>query len=106
MRHFTLTDLPVRELFPGYRGKFITSDTMTFVYWDIAPGYPLPPHSHPHEQVVNVLEGEFELVVDGERVVLGPGMVATVPGGKTHTGQALSQCRILDVFYPIREEYR
>jgi len=106
MQSYTLTDLPVRELFPGYRGKFITSDTMTFVYWDIAPNSPLPPHSHPHEQVINVLEGEFELIVEGERVVLGPGMVATIPGGAEHTGGSLSQCRILDVFYPIREEYR
>ena len=51
-----------REVIPGFVGRFLHSDTMTFVLWEISAGAVLPPHSHPHEQVVNLYEGEFEMV--------------------------------------------
>jgi mannose-6-phosphate isomerase-like protein (cupin superfamily) len=66
----------------------------------------LPAHSHPHEQVVNVLDGEFELVVEGTPHVLRTGDVFAIPGNAPHSGQALTSCWILDVFCPIREDYR
>jgi glyoxylate utilization-related uncharacterized protein len=52
---------------------------MTFVYWDIDEGAALPRHAHHHEQVVNMLEGEFELVVDGTPHRLKPGDVLAIP---------------------------
>jgi hypothetical protein len=45
---------------------------MTFVYWDIDEGAALPRHAHHHEQVVNMLEGEFELVVAARRIASSP----------------------------------
>ena len=78
-----------RELFPGFVGKFIHSDNMTFVYWDIAADSPLPAHSHPHEQVINMFEGQFEIrLTGGESRVLGPGEVFVIPGGAEHSGKA------------------
>ena len=66
----------------------------------------MPEHNHPHEQVANVLDGRFELTIDGETRVLESGMVAIIPPNAVHSGRAISDCRILDVFYPIREDYR
>lgn len=79
---------------------------MTFAYWEIAKNADLPEHSHHHEQVVNMLEGKFELTVDGEPHLLTPGDVVIIPGGVTHSGRAISDCRILDVFHPVRDDYR
>ena len=79
---------------------------MTFVYWTIEPGAVFPRHAHPHEQVVNLIEGEFELTIDDETRVLGPRSVAIIPSNTMHSGKALTPCRILDVFHPIREDYR
>lgn len=98
--------LEPRELIPGHSGRFIHSEHTTHVYWDISDGAELPEHSHPHEQIVNVLEGRYELTVDGVRHVLEGGDVLLIPGGATHSGRAHSRCRILDVFSPVREEYR
>lgn len=102
----SLKDVEPREMLPGYRARFIHTDHTTHAYWEIDPDKPLAEHSHPHEQTVNVLEGTIELVVDGESYVLGPGDVLHIPGGVPHSAVAHTACRVLDVFSPVREEYR
>ncbi|MFA0889791.1 MAG: cupin domain-containing protein [Synergistales bacterium] len=107
MNVFELEKVQERELAPGFFARMVHSGNMTFAYWRILEGSGLPAHSHPHEQVVNLLEGTFELTVAGESRVLVPGNdVVVVPPNAPHSGRALTPCRILDVFYPVREDYR
>ncbi len=106
MSYIELESVEEKELIPGYKVRFVHSEYMTFAYWTIEAGATLPEHSHHHEQVGNVLEGEFELTVGGEVRALRSGMVAIVPPNVPHSGVAITNCRILDVFYPIREDYR
>ena len=106
MGFLTLDEIEVREIVSGYRAKFVHSDNMTLAYWDVDQGAALPEHSHPHEQITNILEGRFELTVDGETRVLEPGMVAVIPGEVPHGGKALTPCRLLDAFHPLRDDYR
>lgn len=105
-RRYDVASLETRELQPGHHGRFIHSEHTTHVYWEIEGGAELPEHSHPHEQIVNMLEGTYELVVDGRSFVLEAGDVLVIPGGARHGGGAVTDCRILDVFSPVREEYR
>jgi len=102
----TLASLTAREIVPGFRGRFVHSDRMTFAYWDIAAGAVISTHSHPHEQVVNVLDGEIELIVDGRPLILQPGTVAVIPGGVPHSARGITDARVLDVFAPVRDDYR
>jgi quercetin dioxygenase-like cupin family protein len=106
MPFITLDASPAREIFPGFKVHFVHSANMTFAHWMIQAGSMLPAHSHPHEQVVNMVEGEFELTIDGETRRLGPGTVAVIPSNARHSGRAITDCRIIDAFYPIREDYR
>jgi quercetin dioxygenase-like cupin family protein len=106
MGFINLLDLVEREIVPGYRAKFVHSGNMTLAYWEVDQDASLPEHSHPHEQIVNVLEGRFELTLDGEPQILEPGMVAVIPGGISHGGKALTPCRIIDAFHPVREDYQ
>ena len=105
MKH-GLDGLPVREVMPGFRGRFVHGENVTLAYWNITKGAELAAHAHPHEQVVNVLDGVFELVVDGTPHLLRKGDVFTIAGHAVHSGRALTSCWILDVFCPIREDYR
>ncbi len=106
MPKYDLLNIPQTELVPGYHVRFVHTDNMTFAYWNIDRDAALPEHSHPHEQVANLIAGEFELTVDGVPHLLKPGMVFVIPGNVRHTGKALTDCQIIDVFYPTREDYR
>jgi quercetin dioxygenase-like cupin family protein len=99
-------DVAARELFPGYRARLVHSDRMTFSYVDIDAGASFAEHDHPHEQAIHLLEGEFEVTIDGETKVMRAGEVAIVPPHARHRGTAITPCRVLDVFAPVREDYK
>lgn len=101
-----LVNIEPQEIVSGFRGRFVHSGQMTLAYWDIDNGAELPEHAHHHEQVVNMLEGEFELTVDGTPHRLVPGDILIIPGHVSHSGKAITDCRILDVFQPTRDDYR
>ena len=94
------------EVVPGCFARFLHSENVTIAYWEIMRDSPLPEHSHPHEQIAQILEGQFELTIDGVTSLLTPGKVAMIPPHALHGGRALTDCKSVDVFYPIREDYR
>ena len=106
MPFIQLNHLKQREPFPGFKVHFVHSANMTFAHWTIRAGALLPEHSHPHEQVVNLLDGEFELTINEQTKRLKAGQVAIIPSNAIHSGKAITDCRIIDAFYPIREDYR
>ncbi len=106
MAFIQLDDLEEREIIPGFHARFVHSDHMTLASWRIEAGAILKLHSHPHEQVTLVIEGQLELTMEGETRTLGPGAVAVIPANIPHNGLALSDCKVIDAFYPVREEFR
>jgi quercetin dioxygenase-like cupin family protein len=106
MKTTTVANAPVRELFPGYRARLVHSDRMTFSYVDVDAGASFTEHDHPHEQVIHLLEGDFEVTVDGETRLMKAGDVAVVPPHARHRGTAITRCRILDAFAPARDDYK
>jgi quercetin dioxygenase-like cupin family protein len=49
------------------------------------PGTSVPPHIHPdQDEFIRVLEGEFELLLDGEALRAGPGDLVRMPMGSAH----------------------
>jgi quercetin dioxygenase-like cupin family protein len=105
MTFLQLDDLPEQEPVAGYHGRFVHTDGMTLAYWTIEAGAEIPEHHHPHEQVATVLQGHFELTVDGETRQMGPNDIAVIPPDVPHGGRALTACRMIDVFQPVREAY-
>ncbi len=106
MGFLELSDVRERQPVPGFRVRFVHSESMTVAYWEIEAGAEMPEHRHPHEQIVNVIEGEFELQVGDERRTLTPGSVAVIAPDVPHSGRAITRSRIIDVFHPVREDYR
>jgi len=106
MPFIPVADLPVREIFPGLRARLIHTDRQTHSWVEVDAGAAFPEHQHPHEQIVSVMEGELELVVEGTAHRLKPGSVFVIPPDVRHSGHGVTACRVLDVFSPARDDYR
>jgi quercetin dioxygenase-like cupin family protein len=100
---------PVEEIREGVERRLGHTDDLMIVVIDFHDGpkdWPDPLHSHPHEQVSYVAEGEIVLLLDDQETRLGPGDVFLVPSGRSHSIQQLTEhVRLVDCFTPIREDF-
>jgi quercetin dioxygenase-like cupin family protein len=55
---------------------------------------------------MHVVSGKFEFTLNGETKVYNSGDIVPIPSNIPHSGKALSPCNLMDVFSPVREEYR
>jgi unsaturated pyranuronate lyase len=95
------------ELAPGVRMQPLFGDGAMLNLLEFEPGARVPEHEHPHEQLGMVLDGELVLRIDGADHLLRPGGAYQIPGGVPHAAWTeAGGCRILDVFQPVREDYR
>lgn len=106
MKAFQLDEVTEREPIPGFHGRFVHGDKMTLAFWRIEAGAAAPTHQHPHEQVFHLMEGRFELTVENMTDVYETGAVVTIPSNVPHSARAITESRVLDVFYPVREDMR
>ncbi len=67
---------------------------------------PDPPHTHPHEQITYVAEGEIFFCIENEKHHLRAGDLFTVHGDAPHSVQLLTdKVRLVDTFTPVREDF-
>jgi quercetin dioxygenase-like cupin family protein len=100
------TDCSQHTIFPGVNIFTKAGDNVMLSLVEFEPGAVVKPHSHPHEQMGLLLEGELEFLIGDERRVVKPGQMWRIPGGVTHSAIAGDQpVKALDVFCPIREDY-
>ncbi|MDX2303173.1 MAG: cupin domain-containing protein [Microscillaceae bacterium] len=101
-----LENIPSVEKMPGFHGKFSHTERMTLAKWRIEAGSILPQHNHEHEQLVILLRGEFEMKVGEEVKICKPGDIVKIPSMAFHSGKALTDCEIIDIFQPVREDFK
>ncbi|HYL35373.1 MAG TPA: cupin domain-containing protein [Bryobacteraceae bacterium] len=99
------TKLRVIERLPGWHGRYFHSANMTFAHYEFARGSSIHEHSHPQEEVYEVIEGELELTIDGVSQIARPGLVAIVPADVRHSVKALTDGRAIIVDHPSRPEF-
>jgi len=95
-------------LAPGVRGRVIfSSDKMMFLLVEIEPGYVVPEHSHPHEQMGLCLRGRALFRSGEEKKIVEEGTFYWIPPGEKHEVTSLTDdvSIFLDVFSPPRIEY-
>jgi quercetin dioxygenase-like cupin family protein len=94
------------KIFPGVDIHTLAGQQMMLSLVELAPRAVVERHSHPHEQMGLLLEGELEFFVGEERYLARPGDMWRIPGGVEHRVIAGDQpAKALDVFHPIRDDY-
>lgn len=91
------------EFVPGLEFRPVLGERTMTNFVRFAPHTEAPLHVHEEEQIVLVLEGEFEFELDGDVRTMRKGDVAVIPpwvphGARTHD----STCYEVDVFNPPR----
>jgi quercetin dioxygenase-like cupin family protein len=95
------------ELAEGVRMFPLFGDAAMLNVVDLEPNAVVPLHSHEHEQLGLVLTGEITMTIDGRDHRCGPEVAYQIPSGVEHGGRAGPDgCRVLDIFAPVREDYR
>jgi quercetin dioxygenase-like cupin family protein len=102
MAFIDMRTLRVREPLTGWKGRFFHSEHMTFAYDAVAAGASIHEHAHSNDEVWNVIEGELEVTIAGERRVVGAGAAAVVPPNAPHSVNALTDVKAIVVDYPLR----
>jgi len=95
-----------REIINGYKVRFVHTANSTLAFWEVEKGAILPMHLHIHEQTTQVLEGKYELTIGNETQVYTSGLIAVIPSNVLHGGVALTDCKLFDIFCPVREDYK
>jgi quercetin dioxygenase-like cupin family protein len=95
-----------RNIFAGVSGRYAHAARLSVGEIDLAAGAVVASHHHPHDQLSYVVSGDVEFTIGTETKVMHPGTVAIIPGGTPHGCRAITACRLVDVFTPVREDYR
>jgi quercetin dioxygenase-like cupin family protein len=102
----SFSDIDVKEIAPGFFSKLIHTDTNTVNFIDVKAGNSVPYHQHVHEQSSYVIEGIFEFTIDGVTKQLDSSSFVIIPSNVWHSGKAITDCKLIDIFSPVREDYR
>jgi len=103
----TSDELSRHTIFPGVQIQTCAVDKMMLSVVDLDPHSVVEEHAHPHEQVGMVLQGRAVFFIGGEQKTLQAGDLYRIPGHVRHKVIALEEpVRALDIFHPIREDYR
>jgi quercetin dioxygenase-like cupin family protein len=95
------------RIFPGVDIFTTFCDEMMMSLVEMEPHSVVEEHSHPHEQVGLMLEGEAEFTIGGQRKTVTPGQMWRIPGGVVHKVVAGERpVRAIDIFHPPREDYK
>jgi quercetin dioxygenase-like cupin family protein len=106
-RLFRLDAIAPFALAEGVRARALFGEAAMLNLVELDPGAVVPEHSHPHEQLGIGLRGLITMVFDGEERPMGPMDAMHIPSGVVHAGVAGPEgALVLDVFTPIREDFR
>lgn len=103
---YKITDRPVKQVSPGIDGYYAHGQSSTLGYVEIKQGAVLKEHQHVHEQITYIIEGQLDMIIGGTPCSLTAGMCYVIPSNTPHSAKAVTDCKVIDAFSPVREDYR
>jgi quercetin dioxygenase-like cupin family protein len=104
MPFLDVESLAVIERLPGWHGRFFHTNNMTFAHYQFARGSSIHEHSHPEEEVYEIIHGELEVTVEGVAQIARTGIIAIVPSNARHSVKALTDGNVIIIDSPARRD--
>jgi quercetin dioxygenase-like cupin family protein len=99
-------EVSITVLVEGSNSHLVRGSNVMLSFLTMKAGSVFELHSHPEEQIMVVLEGYCDEVIEDKMYRIGPGDVLRLPPGVRH-GAFLRDvdCKALDIFSPARSDY-
>ena len=101
-----IKNIKPKELAPGITGYYAHGEKHTMGLVELTKGSIVPLHSHIHEQITYILEGQLDMNIGNIDHSLTNGMYHVIPSNVPHSAIAITDCKLIDTFSPVREEYK
>jgi quercetin dioxygenase-like cupin family protein len=101
-----IKDIKPKELVPGITGYYAHGDKHTLGLVELKARSVVPEHHHIHEQITYILEGQLDMMIGGESFSLTTGMYQVILSHTPHGAVAITDCKVIDTFSPVREDYK
>ncbi len=103
---YSWSRLEKEQLNPLFARQVIHADTLTVARVFLSKGCVVPRHSHHNEQISSIEKGRLKFVFPDSEETIGPGEILRIPGGVPHSAEALEDTEGVDIFAPVREDWR
>ncbi|ODA42246.1 cupin domain-containing protein [Desulfosporosinus sp. BG] len=95
------------EMLDGIERKTLVYGKNTLLCeFKLAKGKILPMHKHPQEQTGYLVAGHIILIINGERHEMKQGDSWTIQGNIEHGAEIKEDSIAVEVFSPVREDYK
>ena len=90
---------------PGQRSHIVSAEKMTVSFATVDPNAYGASHHHESEQIMIIMDGAIDEIVDGKLYHLEKGDVCIIPSNIEHGGYASDRgCSVIDIFSPPRQD--
>lgn len=84
---------------PGIEGYvFDGADGSQMAFWTYKQTAKSKEHSHEYEEYIAVIQGQYTIIIEKDRISLNPGDEYTIPKGVVHSGEAVAGTRAIYAF--------
>ena len=103
---YKIDDLPFTPLVEkeGIVTQFILGDQIQISFIQNPPGATFPLHKHEAEQILIMLSGTEDHIIDGQTIHMVAGDVCVHPSNVMHGGKTLTGFQGIDIFAPPRTD--
>lgn len=99
-------EMPAESPRPGVSRRAYATDQVMLVRNVLEADLEVRPHAHDFDQLVMIVEGRCNLVIDGVDHPMGPGDLMLVPANAEHCAVVIeAPCVNIDFFTPPRSDY-
>ena len=101
-----IKSIPSKFLAAGITGYYAHGNNLTFGYVELEKGSNVPMHHHVNEQITYIIEGQLDMIIDDVPYSFTAGMYHVIHSNVPHSAVAITDCKVIDAFSPVREDYK